>query len=266
MNKILIVDEKEALARQIEERLSSTGFEILYAPDGLYGFQMAKDKTPDLIITDASIPMISGYELCKAIKLDKDTQSIPIVVMTEKHRMEEAFMFLGVKDFLEKPVNMDELEKVVRNKLQFSRIMQLQRSKVLVSGNPEVLSVCEKLLKHDKYWMGCFCDNGDSCLELAARYSPDVILVDILKPGMTSDEVIRQLKTLPGLKNSVILAYYSLSGQNKDYIAVQVQMMEVQYMKILALEAGAKEYLGALNPDTFLKLINIYRREFNFII
>ena len=124
MNKILMVEEEISTVQMAQERLSHAGFEMLSAYDGRHGFQIAKDKTPDLIITDAMIPVMSGFELCKAIKHDEDTKSIPIVVMTEKHRMEESFMFLGVKDFLNKPVSMDELEKVVRNKLNFSQLMQ----------------------------------------------------------------------------------------------------------------------------------------------
>ena len=98
---------------------------------GRHGFQITKDKVSDLIITDAIAPVMSGYELCKAIRVDEDTKSIPIIVMTEKHRMEESFMFLGIKDFLNKPLSMDELETLVRNKLNLSRIMQLQKTKIL---------------------------------------------------------------------------------------------------------------------------------------
>ncbi|MDE2028257.1 MAG: response regulator [Candidatus Omnitrophica bacterium] len=265
MNKILVVDKEESTATQAQDRLSSIGFETLHARDGMLGFRMAKDKTPDLIITDAMTPVISGYELCKAIRHDEETQSIPIVVMTEKHRMEESFMFLGIKDFLDKPVNMNELERMVRNKLNFSQLMQLQRSKVLISGNPEILTECRQLLKYDRYWMGCYADNNDACLVDAVKYAPDVIAIDLLAPGMTADELIKRIKAVPELKNSVILTYYA-AFRNKEYIAVQVQMMEIQYMKALAMEAGSKEHIGAFNPANFLNLINIYRREFNFII
>jgi len=257
-----MVEEEIATVQKSLERLSQAGFEMLSAHDGHHGFQMAKDKVPDLIITDAMVPVMSGYELCKAIKLDQDTKSIPIVVMTEKHRMEDSFMFLGVKDFLSKPVSMDELERVVRNKLNFTQMMHLQRSKILVYGRPEILSCCQQLIKNDTHWTGHFSNNNDSLLENAIKYAPDVIFMDLLAPGVPVDEMIKKLKLIPELKNTVILTYYTTASVSRDSITIQAHAIEAQYMKILAQEAGAREYLGPFNPVTFMNLINIYRKDF----
>jgi len=263
MNKILIVEKEEIAIQKSLERLSNAGFETLTAFDGRQAFQMAKDKVPDLIITDTMVPVMNGYELCKAIRHDKNTQSIPIVVMTEKHRMEESFMFLGIKDFLEKPFSMEDLETVVRKKLNLSHIMHLQKSKILVYGRPEVISCCQQLLKNDPHWSGYFSNNKDSFLENAIRYAPDVILIDLLIPGVFVDEMIKKIKLIPELKNTVILTYYTTASVSQDAITIQAQMIEVQYMKSLAQDAGAKEYLGGFNPVTFVSLINIYRKDFD---
>jgi len=262
MNKILMVEEEKGTIEKAEKCLSQAGFEMLSAFDGLHGFQMAKDRLPDLIITDAVIPLMSGYELCKAIKQDEDTKSIPLVVLTEKHRMEDAFMFLGVKDFLNKPVNMIELENIVRNKLNLSQIMQLQKTKILINGIPEILSSCQQLIKGDPHWAGYFSYNKDSFLRDAIKYAPDVIFMDLLMPEVATDELILKLKLMPELKNTVILTYYTNIHVGRDPFAIKAQMIEVQYMKLAAQEAGAREYLGPFNPLTFLNLINIYRKDF----
>jgi response regulator RpfG family c-di-GMP phosphodiesterase len=262
MNKILMVNEEVSIVEKALERLSHAGFEMLSAYDGRHGFQIAKDKVPDLIITDATVPVMSGYELCKAIKLDQDTRSIPIIVMTEKHRMEDSFMFLGVKDFLNKPVSMDELESLVRLKLNFTHTMHLQKSKILIYGRPEILSCCQQLLKSDPQWSGYFSNNNDSFLENAIKYAPDVIFMDLLAPGVPTDEMIKKISLISELKNTVILTYYTTASVSQDTITIQARMIEVQYMKMLTQEAGAKEYLGAFNPVTFMSLINIYRKDF----
>lgn len=266
MNKILMIEQEKSTIQLARDRLSPSGIELLSALDGPCGFQMAKDKTPDLIITNALIPLMNGFELCKAIKHDEDTKSIPLVVMTEKHHMEESFMFLGVKDFLEKPVNMDELEKVVRSKLRLSTLMQQQRTKILINGKPEILTCCQGLLKNAPHWSGYFDQDSDSFLKDAIKYAPDVILIDIVTDQFQADEMIKELKSIPELKNSSILIYYNLDIENNDHVAIQAEMIGVQYMKDQALMAGAKEFLGPFNPVNFLKLIDIYRREFNFII
>ena len=87
--------------------------------------------------------------------------------------------------------------------------------------------------------------------------------MDLLLPGAHADELIEKLKLIPDLKNSTVLTYYTTDSINQDTIALQAQMIEVQYMKNLAQQAGAREYLGAFNPVTFLSLINIYRRHFS---
>ena len=80
------------------------------------------------------------------------------------------------------------------------------------------------------------------------------------------DELIKKFKVLPELKNTVILTYYSTTSGTRNQFSIQAQMIEVQYMKIVAQEAGAREYLGLFNPVTFLNHINIYRRDFNYLI
>lgn len=257
-----MVEEEIRTVQKVEERLSLAGFEMLSAFDGRHAFQIAKDKVPDLIITNAVIPVMSGFEFCKAIKVDEDTKSIPIVVMTEQHRMEDSFMFLGIKDFLNKPICMDELEIIVRNKLNLSQYMQEQKTKILVGGNPEIISNCQQLLKNDPHWSGYFSYNIDSFLREAIKYAPDVIFLDLLMREFPTDELIKKLKLIPELKNTSILTYYTVPSDTKDALTVQAHMIEVQYMKALTQEAGAKEYLGPFNPATFMELINMYRKDF----
>ena len=266
MNKILMVEEEVRTVAKAQERLSHSGFEMFSAFDGHHGFQIAKNKIPDLIITDATMPVMSGFEFCKAIQLDEDTKSIPIIVMTEKHRMEDSFIFLGIKDFLSKPISMDELEGAVRKRLTLSNNMQMLKTKILINGRAEILSCCQQLLKDNTQWGEYYTYNNDTLLRDAIKYSPDVILIDLLMPGETADEMIKKLKSVPELKNTVILTYYTSASTSRDPFAAQAQMIEVQYMKRMTAEAGAKEYLGPFNPVTFLNLIDIYRREFNFII
>ena len=261
MNKILVIEEEKVTIQKVQERLSHVGFEMLSASNGRQGFEYAKDKTPDLIITDSVIPGMSGFELCKAIKLNQDTKSIPLVVMTEKHRMEESFMFLGINDFLSKPLCMDELEAVVRKKLNFLKTMNLQKTKILINGRPEVLTCCQELLRQDPHWTGYFAEDNDSYIRDARKYAPDVILVDLLMPKIAADDMIKKFRSMPELKNTVFLGYYAFDNESGDYFALQADMIGIQYLKKQTLEAGAKEYLGPFSPVTFLNLINAYKKS-----
>ena len=266
MNKILMIEEEPSMVQAAQERLSHAGFELFSAQDGYRGFQMVKEKVPDLIITDAFIPLMSGFELCKAIKLDEAIKSIPIVVLTEMHRLEESFMFLGISDFLNKPLNMDELESVVKGKLKTSQNMGTLKNKILINGKPEILTCCQELLKDNPYWSEYYSYNNEAFIRDAVKYVPDVILIDLLMTEIAADDMVSKLKSKRELRNAVILTYYPAGSTSRDPLAIQAQMIEVQYMKRLTQEAGALEYIGPFNPDTFLHLIDIYKRKFNYII
>ena len=69
-------------------------------------------------------------------------------------------------------------------------------------------------------------------------------------------------RSSPELENPIILTYYTSASVSRDPIAIQAQMIEVQYMKRLTQEAGANEYVGPFNPVTFFNLINVYRKGF----
>lgn len=265
MNRILMVEEEINTVPKAQERLSHAGFEIYSAHDGRHALQIAKDKAPDLIITDAMIPVMSGIELCKAIKLDRDTRSIPIVVMTEKHRLEASFMFLGVKDFLNKPFSMDELESVVKNRLNDPQFAQLLKTRILINGRPEILSCCQQLIRSEPYWSGFFSSDNDTLLQNAIECVPDIILLDLLMPGMPADDLILKIRSIPELRNTVLLTYHTNATVSRDLYALQAQMIEVQYMKISTQVVGAREYLGIFNPVTFMSIINIYRKDFEVL-
>ena len=263
MNKILMIEGEISTVKRAQELFSNAGYEMYAAFDGRLGLHMAKEKVPDLIIADANIPLMSGIELCKAIKLNETTKSIPIIVLTEKHLLEESFMYLGISDFLNKPFSMEQLEAVVRYKLKKAQTVKTEKTKILINGRPEIISCCQELLKTDPHWEGYYSLDKDSLLRDAIEHTPDVIFIDLLMPEVFMDEIIMKLKLIPELKNSVILTYYSTASTSRDPISIQAQMIEVQYMKIVTQEAGAREYLGLFNPLTFLNLINFYRKDFD---
>jgi len=83
MNRsILVVEDQEDNRRIVRDLLSSRGFEIIEATDGLAGVEAAKRHTPDLILMDIQLPQIDGYEATRRIKADPDLAGIPIIAVT----------------------------------------------------------------------------------------------------------------------------------------------------------------------------------------
>lgn len=115
--KILIVDDDPDIRLLIDFHLSSEGFEIIEASDGLEALDALKENHVDIIITDLTMPNMDGYELIKVLRESSDKSSIPILMLTgkEEERVSRDGLTYQPDDFLPKPFTKDQLkEKIIR--------------------------------------------------------------------------------------------------------------------------------------------------------
>jgi len=111
VTKILMVEDEKDLVESIEYNLKKEGFVMLRAYDGKTGLRLAREKRPDLIILDLMLPEISGLDLCKILKKEKELAEIPIIMLTAKSSQVDKIigLELGADDYLTKPFDMHEL-------------------------------------------------------------------------------------------------------------------------------------------------------------
>ncbi|MBP9853406.1 MAG: response regulator [Candidatus Omnitrophica bacterium] len=108
---ILVVDDDEVLIRTIRPVLTAQGYLVLTANRGEDGIHIAKHQKPDLILLDVILPGIKGRDVCKRLKEDPETKSIPVIFLTSKNSQDdiEAEMKAGAEAHLTKPVNAETL-------------------------------------------------------------------------------------------------------------------------------------------------------------
>jgi len=82
MKKILFVEDEPVLQKTFGEILKQEGYEVISALDGEIGLRLAKEKKPELILLDLILPKIHGFDVLKKLKEDKETQEIPVIVLT----------------------------------------------------------------------------------------------------------------------------------------------------------------------------------------
>ena len=118
--KILLVDDSKTalmMDRAILEK--RTTYQCVTASDGLDAVNKATEERPDLVLMDVVMPHMNGFEACKKMRELPATREIPIVLVTT--RGEEAYMEAGFtsgcNDYLTKPVNGDELVKLLQSYL-----------------------------------------------------------------------------------------------------------------------------------------------------
>ncbi|MFC2079916.1 response regulator [Bacteroidota bacterium] len=115
-NVILVVEDNPDLRKYLVDQLS-TSYTVLEAENGEAGLEVAKNKVPDLVISDLMMPVMSGTEMTALLKQDPATNHIPVIMLTAKADKESKIEGLdtGADDYVIKPFDADELLVRVRN-------------------------------------------------------------------------------------------------------------------------------------------------------
>lgn len=79
---ILMIDDDEFIAGLYAHTLTSEGFEVVLAPDGLAGLRLAKELRPDVILLDVVMPELTGFEVLARLKDSAITKDIPVIMLT----------------------------------------------------------------------------------------------------------------------------------------------------------------------------------------
>ncbi len=80
--KILVVDDEPDILKMVTFRLKKEGYEVITAMDGQEALDLANRERPDLVLLDLRLPVMDGYEVCKALKADENLKQIPVVFLT----------------------------------------------------------------------------------------------------------------------------------------------------------------------------------------
>lgn len=116
MTKILVIDDEKDIVELISYNLEKEGFIISKAYDGAAALQSIKVKKPDLVILDLMLPKMSGLDICKFIRNNPETSSLPIIMLTAKADETDKIIGLeiGADDYITKPFSIKELVARIR--------------------------------------------------------------------------------------------------------------------------------------------------------
>ncbi len=109
--KILIIDDELHIVELLRYNLEANGYKVNFSLNGREGLNIAFDKKPDLILLDIMLPELDGFDVCKEIKRNKETESIPIIMLTAKGEEFDKILGLelGADDYITKPFSVREL-------------------------------------------------------------------------------------------------------------------------------------------------------------
>ncbi len=109
--KILIIEDEKDIIKMLEYNLKKEGFRVVDARDGEDALDLASREHPDLILLDLMLPGMDGLEVCRALKKESKTGSIPVIMLTAKSQESDKVvgLELGADDYVIKPFSLREL-------------------------------------------------------------------------------------------------------------------------------------------------------------
>lgn len=122
--KILVVDDDPGNREVLEELLRLRGYPVVTAASGPEALELVKKDPPDLVLLDVTMPGMSGYEVCEALRAEPATHLLPIVIVTALEGQEEKIRAIeaGADDFLNKPISPTELIARVKSLLRIKEL------------------------------------------------------------------------------------------------------------------------------------------------
>jgi two-component system cell cycle response regulator len=276
--RILIVDDDPRNVKLLSAKLAKSQYEILQAYGGMEALEKAIKTSPDLILLDIMMADLNGYEVTKWLRNESKTAHIPVILITGMDSSKDKIQGFesGAEDFLSKPVNTFELLARVKSMLQLrhyqEQLLMLGRSekKFAFSENqkgviepeknlPRVLLVKDdekdtKLIKsylHSQPYHVMLAGNGKEALDLAITEKIDLILLDIMMPGVDGFKTCKRLKEMDETRNIQIILITNLS-ELED--------------KIHGFESGADDFLfKPINSWELLARIKVLLKKKSYL-
>ncbi len=134
---IAIIEDEQNIVELVKYNLDREGYRTISANTGRKGLELVRQELPDLVILDLMLPELDGLSVCKQLRADQQTKSIPIIILTAKS--EEADRVLGLEmgadDYVTKPFSPRELVARVR--------AVMRRSGKSNEDEPEIIEIGE---------------------------------------------------------------------------------------------------------------------------
>ncbi|HGG05704.1 MAG TPA: phosphate regulon transcriptional regulatory protein PhoB [Aliiroseovarius sp.] len=147
---VLVVEDEPAQAELLRFNLEREGLRVIVAGDGEEGLLVAREHRPDLVLLDWMLPYLSGIEVCRRLRLQDETRTVPVIMLTARGEETDQVRGLdtGADDYVVKPYSVKELMARVRARLRQGRAASV--GAMLRHGDLELNSETRKVQRAGK--------------------------------------------------------------------------------------------------------------------
>jgi len=190
-NVILVVDDDDSVRQLIARHLEQDGWKTVQASNAADAVQLAHECRPVLMTLDVMMPDASGWWVLEKLREDPDTAGLPVLVVTIVEDQRLVFA-LGASDYLAKPYDRNALVEKVHHLLP-----ELNGKRVLVvDDDPEARILLAKILGEEGARVELASD-GNQAMACVQDAPPDLVLLDLMMPGMSGFETVARMRALP---------------------------------------------------------------------
>ncbi len=208
--KILIVDDNKVNVEVLRNQLRPYQFNLEVSYDGEDALSKIAAAAPDLVLLDLMMPKISGFEICRSIKQNKETQFIPVIVITALQEFDDRLkaIELGADDFLVKPYNLLELTARVKSLLHMKSLHD-----DLDTSESILISLAEALEAKDFYTRG----HSDRVAQIVVLVGKQLGINERELDFMRKGSLLHDIGKI-GIKESILLKPGKLTEEEMAHI------------------------------------------------
>jgi DNA-binding response OmpR family regulator len=213
--KILVVDDSKGARMVIHKELQSAGFNVYLAENGRDALVKAQKLTPDIITMDIEMPVMDGFEACRALKENASTVDIPVIVISShaEAKIRERGFEVGAVEFFSKPFKAGRLADYVNMLLETKKIRKYEKILVLEDCN-----ITRHIFKHifGKNGYNVYtAANVAEAMELLPKCGPDIIVTDCYLPDKDGYEFAREVKKMEAYRHVPIIMVTGAGGREE---------------------------------------------------
>jgi len=229
--RILVVDDNPTNLKLASDVLDAEGYQVAQAGNAEEALLIIEAHPPDLILMDIALPGMDGLALTRKLKADPATRQIVIVALTAfAMKGDEAKAYsAGCNGYITKPIDTRRLPDQVGGFLRgiLGAVKATERKVLVIEDDPPQLKLAHRVLASSGHHV-TEADAAEAALAAIKNDRPEVILLDLMLPGMDGLSLARQLRAQP---------------ETRDIPIVAITAFPEKFPEAAALEAGCDAYL-----------------------
>lgn len=245
---ILVVDDDHSFIEDLSDQLYKQGYNVIQASSGKEALELAIKYIPYAITLDIVMPEMDGWEVLQNLKANRITSQIPVIIISNSDESDTS-VALGAVGYIQKPVDREELIG------EMQKIKYNAKSILLVDDNEVDILHTKNMIGTDQYEITS-CNTGEECLTILDKQTPDLLILDLMMPGMNGFQILNEIRNREHLKKLpvIIVTAKDLTNEEKGYLNERAAAILTKDTSSSDLVHEVSNIIHSLSHDSIPKL------------